>query len=179
MIAKLTLLRHAHAQRPEGRCIGQWEHPLSNRGFDEIRALAQGWAGPLPRHIISSDIGRARETANTLARLLGATEPLLDERLREISMGDWEGRAWDEIYAREAEEVDAWGDNWVSCGPPGGESAEQVALRMQAVVSDSAPGTLLISHRGALGILLCSRAGRPLTHALNYAFANAAPASLD
>lgn len=179
MNRRLTLLRHAHAERPAGRCVGQWEHPLSTHGQRQIAALASHWTGPLPSRIVSSDIGRARQTAEILADLLNAPAPDIDVRLREISMGHWEGQSWDTLYATHQAAVDHWGQHWVDEGPPGGESAVQVAERMHAVVDQSPPGTLLVGHGGALGILLCELAGQPLTGAFNYSVANAAPVSLN
>lgn len=130
------------------------------------RAQAQAAAGVLaevaPSVLLSSDLLRARDTAQPLADALGLT-PVLDPRLREVYLGSWQGLTSDEVRERFPEEHAAWrsGED-VPRG--GGETYLRAGERAAACLREhlgAVPegGTLLaVTHggtaRGALGALL-------------------------
>jgi 2,3-bisphosphoglycerate-dependent phosphoglycerate mutase/probable phosphoglycerate mutase len=103
--------------------------------------------------IVASDLGRARETAETVASLVGL-DVRIDARLRETSMGRWEGITRDEVIAGWAQEWNDWRTTSAHASPPGGESRWQVARRASAVVeeldADSVSRALLVSHGGTI-----------------------------
>ena len=106
-----------------------------------------------PSVIISSDLGRARETASPVAVLTDLAVPT-DERLRETSMGLWEGLTRDDVVAKWPGEWDRWRTTSAHAAPPEGESRWQVAQRAKEVVdeldSGSAQRALLVSHGGLI-----------------------------
>jgi len=90
----LTLVRHTQPDIPEGICYGHTDLPLA-KSFTREAALV---LEKLPRAdvLVSSPLQRC----SRLADAIGAARDLpviLDDRLREMSFGSWEGQAWDDI----------------------------------------------------------------------------------
>src|SRR5262245_32904670 len=86
---RILLVRHGESTyNAEARLQGQADPPLSERGREEARVLARWLDGAAPERAISSDLVRARETA----ALLGHPDARTDPRLREIDVGEWQGR---------------------------------------------------------------------------------------
>ncbi len=92
--------------------------------------------------IVSSDLSRAADTATAIQ---GARKRLPHHReLREINFGRWEMRAFAEIEAEDPELAFAYWDNPGDIRPPGGESWNDVRLRV-----DRAIDRLIAAHTGA------------------------------
>jgi probable phosphoglycerate mutase len=150
------LVRHGQSEWNVLRLTqGQTVHPrLTDLGRQQAEHaaglvaedLAQVAPGLAPR-IVSSDLQRARETAEIHARRLGSAV-VLDERLREQCLGTLEGRGYDETWAVAAE-LD-WSDPTEPVG--GGESLQDVHDRMAAVLHgiDRSRVTVLVSHGDAI-----------------------------
>ena len=91
----LLLARHGETDwNRDGRWQGQSDTPLNELGREQARGLAESVDGI--DAVYSSDLARARETAEIVAARLGL-EVKVDERLRERSFGAWEGLTMDEI----------------------------------------------------------------------------------
>src|SRR3954470_25067795 len=97
---RVVLLRHGRtAHNATGRIQGQLDVPLDSVGLAQAAAVAEALAEASPYAVVSSDLSRARETALAVSERAGA--PLsLDERLREISLGAWQGLTSDEAAAQ-------------------------------------------------------------------------------
>jgi probable phosphoglycerate mutase len=138
--------------------------PLTVLGREQARRAAALIADDLSAsglpvtRIVSSDLVRAVQTAETLADPLRA-EVTLDARLREQNLGALEGRSYEETWAVAAQ-VD-WSDPTVPVA--GGESLMEVHDRMGAVLSDLHRGavSVLVSHgdaiRAAVAYLRCEK----------------------
>lgn len=99
-MARIILWRHGQTDYNFGKRIqGQVDIPLNDVGLEQAHIAARHLCELAPTHIVSSDLIRARETADTLAALTGL-EVTLDTRLRERNYGPWEGRTGDEISAQ-------------------------------------------------------------------------------
>src|SRR5437868_5329919 len=97
--SRLFLVRHGESTwNWERRVQGQHDPPLSKRGRQQARELAAKLAGHPLAGFYSSDLSRARETAEPLAESLGR-EPALLPGLREIALGQWEGKTREELQA--------------------------------------------------------------------------------
>ena len=97
----LYLIRHGRVLGAERRrLIGHLDVPLSPEGEAEIRALARRLASVLLAAIYSSDLARARRSAELIAATHGLT-PRVVPSFREMAMGRWEGLTAEEIRARE------------------------------------------------------------------------------
>ena len=140
---KLYLVRHGQSTgNIGGTLMGQSDHPLTPLGEDQARAAAERLAafGPMP--VYSSDLPRARATAEHIVAAWAAEdasdappEVVLDPRLREISLGDYEGRPWQEFEA-DTELTAAFAEDPYCTPLPNGESLEHLEARVHAAVID-------------------------------------------
>lgn len=166
-IDRLILWRHGLTEwNSAGRFQGQQDVPLAPKGERQAAEAAPYLAAEKPAAIYASDLQRALATARALAELtdLDVHE---DQRLRETSLGLWEGLDRAEVAERFPDELAAWqrGDE-VHRGH--GESASEVADRAIALVqeiSESHDGTVvLVAHGGMHKALLARAIGLPEAH---------------
>ena len=165
----ILLARHGQTNdnRPPMRFQGFTDTPLNDTGRAQAHELAErvaGLAEPI-QALWSSDLSRARETAEIVGARIGLSATL-DPRLREASRGRWEGHTFDEIKESEPEAYAAWlraGPDWRF---PEGESLQEQQDRVLACLRDvEAAGelpTLVVCHGGSIRVVLCSRDPRGL-----------------
>jgi probable phosphoglycerate mutase len=160
---RLVILRHGRTvANASGIIQGQQDTPLDYLGVAQAMAVAPPIAVVKPAVILSSDLARARDTAAPLAALTGV-EPVYDERLRELSLGTWEGlttAAAEAAHPLEAA-ARAAGEDVVRGG---GETYRQAGFRAAACVVGALPsvpsgGTaVVVTHggtaRGLMAVLL-------------------------
>jgi broad specificity phosphatase PhoE len=158
-MARLILIRHGETDwNVEGRWQGHADVPLNARGRAQAESIAQSLTGAGLAAIYASDLERAWETAEPLARAAGL-EVRQDPRLREIDQGEWQGLLVTEIQARYADEFRRRRENPLEVAPPGGETAAQVRDRVLAAVQDvlrAHPGqnVAIVSHGLAVAVIL-------------------------
>lgn len=127
----IYLVRHGQtAFNRERRLQGHVDSPLTELGRRQAVAVA-GLLKDLTRaepgwRVISSPLGRARDTAAEVAKALGV-EVEEDRRLIELSWGAWDGKLRSEL---EASYPDAFGSSGWAFDAPTGETYEQVCARM-------------------------------------------------
>lgn len=159
----LILVRHGETTYNASRRLqGQLDTDLSAVGIRQARGAAErlrtGVGGPAVR-LVSSDLRRARDTADILGEALGL-EPSYDRRLRETHIGSWQGLAVDEVDAHYPGARARWrfDPRWA---PPGGESRLDVARRAQSLIDSLLrdvpewPGAtvVLVAHGGTIAAL--------------------------
>ena len=94
---RLVLVRHGQTDwNAGGRFQGQADIPLNAHGIDQAATLAEAIADLAPDRIVSSDLSRARTTADTIAAACGL-DVEVDARLREIHVGSWQGRTPEDV----------------------------------------------------------------------------------
>lgn len=151
-LTHLILLRHGETDwNAELRMQGHRDIPLNAAGRAQALAAAPSVAALAPDVIVSSDLVRARVTAQAVADLTG--QPVsTDARLRETSMGQWEGLTRDEIVAGWPGAWERWRDTTAVFAPPDGESRIEVAARASEVLAEldrtAARRALFVSHGG-------------------------------
>ena len=166
----LILVRHGGVDAPAGLCLGHTDVPLSAEGFTATQRLAASWDGAAPRFLFASDLKRAQQSAQVFAARF-AIEPLADARLRDLALGAWDGKRWDEIAASDAARYRHWADNWVIQEAPGGESFADVIRRtgawLASVLKSTSEGdvVLAVAHAGSIRALLCHALGLPAARA--------------
>ena len=159
-IARLILVRHGQtAHNHERRMQGHLNSPLDETGKEQAQKLARHLRGLGVQSptIHSSDLSRARTTAEALHRELGGSFATFPE-LREISLGDWEGQLYDDIKAQFPEQHRQFWSGDPLCCPPNGESAQAVGDRVEAHALAHWPAAgdtlVLVSHGIAISALL-------------------------
>jgi probable phosphoglycerate mutase len=163
----LHLVRHGNtAQSSEDVFCGDLDPPLTDRGRLEADRLANAMRTVGLSAIYCSPKQRARETAEPIARATGL-QPILEDGLREIAYGAWEGRKETEIAKSEPEAFAAWQGDPALVAPPGGESAFAIAARALPVLlrarREHASGrVLLVSHKATIRVIVCALLGMPL-----------------
>jgi broad specificity phosphatase PhoE/nicotinamide riboside kinase len=181
----LHLLRHGEVERfSERRVRGHIDEPASAEGVAQHQALAAWWARHhgAPDLLLCSDLARCADLGARLADATGA--PLrLDARLREQSMGAWEGRSWEDLTRADPAGVTAWWDGYANARAPGGESLADLARRVEPLGRELAAGgarrVVLVTHIGVIRVLLCRALGLPLDQALRFAPAAASHTALE
>jgi glucosyl-3-phosphoglycerate phosphatase len=150
----LILLRHGETDwNAAGRMQGHRDIPLNPTGRSQAAAAAPSVAALQPQIIVSSDLQRAAVTAAAVSELTGLPVGH-DQRLRETSLGLWEGLVRDEVVASWPGEWEKWRTTSAHYAPPQGESRWQVAERASAVVDELDAGpcdrALLVAHGGLI-----------------------------
>ena len=102
---RLILMRHGETTwNAESRLQGQDNSHLSERGIQQARGFRAFVRALRPARVVSSDLGRTRQTAE----LIGHGTCPSDPRLREWDMGSWTGRTKPELIAAHADLYHAW-----------------------------------------------------------------------
>ena len=155
-------IRHGETEwNALGRFQGSQDIPLNDVG--RRQAIA---AGTILQQILGDDepalpfvaspLGRARQTMELLRGTLDLAphDYAVDDRLREIRYGRWEGSTLAEMRASDpdvfgARERDVWG-----VPPPGGESYAEVTARMRDWYRSLSGDTVAVAHGGTARALL-------------------------
>lgn len=162
----LYLVRHGQTDwNAEARLQGQRDIPLNELGRvqpeEAARRLQSVCGDPGSLDYVSSPLGRSRDTMERMRAALGLdpAEYRLDDRLKEISFGAWEGHTWRELGGRDAVAVAARRrDKW-NYMPPGGESYRMLADRVQPAVEAISRDTVIVSHGGVARVILARFCG--------------------
>jgi glucosyl-3-phosphoglycerate phosphatase len=169
-LGRLVLLRHGRtAWNAEFRMQGRLDPELDDTGAAQAVAAAPRVAGYEPSLLVSSDQVRAWRTAESVAKATGLT-PRPEPRLRETSLGEWEGLTGPEVEAGWPGGIASWRSDprWA---PPGGESRVQVAERALPVVAEAVeelahldePATaVFVAHGGTISAVTASLLGWPV-----------------
>ncbi len=144
----LWLVRHAPTRdNADGVIMGQRDPEAILDGLD----LAAGMRTAVAfEHVVSSDSRRAQATARAIAP---GTAPDLDARLRERSLGPWEGRTKAELRAEHPEALVEAGAVRLDAEIPGCESLPALLARVHGALADLAGQrgpVLVVGHNGSL-----------------------------
>ncbi len=149
---KLLLVRHPTPNVDTGICYGHLDVPLRSDTGPAIVAIAEAacrhrvamvWSSPATRCLIPAQAA----ATSAQARLR------VDNRLKELNFGRWEGARWTDIGPSA---LDCWAADPSGFAPPGGESGEALLSRvrdlLQTLIQEAVDCTV-ISHGGPLKIL--------------------------
>jgi len=155
MIPSLVFLRHGETDwNVEGRLQGQRDIPLNDRGRVQAKRNGTAIIAAMPAiadyDFVASPLIRSRETMEIARRAMGL-EPSayrLDDRLREITFGDWEGSTLAELRERHGALVaERERDKWRFL-PPNGESYALLLERVVEWLGSLTRPTFAVSHGG-------------------------------
>lgn len=181
-MTSILLIRHGEtAWNAERRLQGHTDIALSEHGRRQARALADALAGEGLDLVVSSDLQRARDTAQAVASKLGI-DVQVDPRLRERCYGAFEGMLYSQVARTYPAEWEAWQARDIDALPPAGErqaeSFRQFFERAHGALLDWAarhPGKriALVSHGGVLECAYRAALGLPLESPRNFKVHNA------
>jgi alpha-ribazole phosphatase len=137
-VTRLVLIRHGETDwNTEGRYQGHTDVPLNTRGREQAEAMAEALKDWPLQAIYTSDLKRARDTAEILAAATGA--PMhMDPRLREIDLGEWEGRLSADIQRTDGDLLARRRADPLDTFPSGGEGVRQVMARVVPLLDEIA-----------------------------------------
>lgn len=177
---RLILVRHGTTiWNSEGKYQGEIDVPLSDRGRQEVKRVAERLQDEDIKAVYSSHLIRARETAEIIARPHGLPVKVIRE-IGEINFGEWEGLTAQEIKEKFGEETyRIWLEDPANADISGGgrllEFAERVVRGFNQVVQAHQEDTVVMAtHGGALMVLGCHLHGEDLTCFRKYYHQNAA-----
>ena len=178
-MTELIIVRHGEtAWNREGRFQGHHQTELNAIGRQQVERLAQRLAVLSVHAIYSSDLLRARQTADAIVSLSGL--PIgIDPRLREWHLGVLAGLTREVAQREHPQDYAIYRDQLVDSAITDGESIRQRYQRsihaMQAIAARHSGRTVVIvTHGGPLGVCYRRAIGMPLEAAKDFQLYNAA-----
>lgn len=177
-MSRLLLARHGQSvSNAVRRFQGVQDVPLSELGQRQARALALAVRHRPLAAVYSSPLQRARRTAEIAAAAVGVPVTCLDD-LRELSLGEWEGRTVEEIRALPGDPYAQWVRDPLTCLPPGGEPLTAVQRRVVGALGEicaahpTGDEVLIVCHGGVISAYLAHCLGLPLSAIWRLSLAN-------
>ena len=166
---RIVVWRHGQTDWNKiNRFQGHSDIPLNEVGKVQVIRAAQVLAGMNPTQIISSDLGRAKETAQALADLTGLSFST-HESLRETNGGLWEGKTGSQNRAEDFHNFIRWIDGEDNPAGTTGERRTEVAERairaIKKALGDKTDQVLIVAtHGGTARCILGALLQLPLSH---------------
>jgi broad specificity phosphatase PhoE len=158
-------IRHGETEwNADGRLQGTQDIPLNDLGRKQAAdagsiladLFARDGRSEQPLAFVASPLGRARSTMELVrgALELPPADYSIDDRLREIGYGDWEGSTLRQMQASDPEVfAKRQADKW-TVPPPGGESYAAVQIRMRDWYDSLLVDTVAVAHGGTARALM-------------------------
>lgn len=169
---RIYLIRHGQVVgHEERRYNGQVNVSLTKVGERQSAQLCDCLLHVELDAVYSSDLDRSRYCAELIAKAHGLSATT-DVALRELHVGEWEGRTWSELQQSYPEDWQARLQDLVNFQVPGGESLQNAADRIRPAVNEilaKHPGgnVALVAHGGANRVILLDAIGAPLERAFS------------
>lgn len=160
---EIYLVRHGEIVNDgKKRYIGQVDVPLNDIGRLQAVKLRDGFKQiPLDK-VFCSDLTRAIDTASIICEYQRIV-PVAVANLREINMGLWDGREFQDICRSFPGEFEKRGADIVNYIPPGGESYARCASRVltawKEILTTAAGSILIVGHAGVNRIIISQALG--------------------
>lgn len=164
MEIELVLVRHGRTQwNVDKRYLGHTDIGILDRSSTELSALKKQLKDRMFHSIFCSDLKRCQETLEYIYPT-SQDHIILDNRLREMDFGDWEGQTYEQL--RLVDDYCNWLDDPQSITPPNGESwlefKERIENFMETLTSllkdeehvNSSSAILIVTHGGVIRQLL-------------------------
>lgn len=156
---RLYLIRHGETNsNKDFRFIGNTDDPLSEEGLVQAKETAASLIGVDIKAIYSSDLKRAMQTAEIIAKS-HSLEVKAKNSLREIDFGDWELLTYDDIDVLYHDIFKRWLADPVNTQIPGGESWKQfrgrILFAVKEIVDQEKDGNVIVVlHGGPIKLLV-------------------------
>jgi len=169
---RLYLVRHGQVEgHEEKRYNGQANVPLTALGQEQSRQVCDHLAEVALTAVYSSDLDRSLHCAALIADRHGLVA-IADAALRELHIGEWEGRTWAELQEAYPQDWQRRLQDLVNYQVPGGESLQDAADRIRPVVKrllaeHSGGDVAVVAHGGVNRIILLDAIGAALEQAFS------------
>jgi alpha-ribazole phosphatase len=155
-MSRVLFIRHAETEMA-GRFCGHSDPDLNAQGQAQLAGLADVLSTEPIAGVYSSDLRRARSTAQAIAA--SRNVPLtFNPALREIHFGRWEGLTWAEIEHLDPAYARRWADGYPHVTAPEGESFKNFEARVLEEVNDlirrAGESIAVVTHAGVLRLIL-------------------------
>ncbi len=163
----IYLVRHAEAEGNLYRIAqGHYNGIITPRGYTQIAALKKRFEAVHIDAVYSSDLFRARTTARAIYEPKGL-EVRLDRELREVNMGSWEGKTWQELTMADPQQMYNFNRDLSKWQIQGGEAVSHARDRMIAALKriaaeNEGKTVAVVSHGAVLRIVLGTLQGLSL-----------------
>ncbi len=183
-ISVIYLVRHGETEwNQDTKIQGQTDIALNHRGRRQADALAERLADVPLDLIYTSDLSRARVTAELIANRQPRPVPVVAlPDLRECDYGLWEGLTLTEAARRFPDDWNDWQRRGRDARPTGGEALSALAGRTGRVFDEAVAEektVLICGHRGSLRTILCHAMGIEPTFRDRFSFANCSVSALE
>ncbi|HEV3021916.1 MAG TPA: histidine phosphatase family protein [Pirellulales bacterium] len=162
---RIILVRHGRvADRYQGVCYGRSDVELSDEGRRQSDALAEELAALPITHLMHSGLTRTRWLAELIATRT-AIAACVAPGLVEFNFGQWELRAWQDIFAEIGDTMNDLTRSPATFRPPSGETVHEMRDRVLAWYRELPDEGLIVAvaHAGTIAALRGSLAGVPAT----------------
>ena len=159
MARRLLFLRHGEiGEQYHNRYVGSTDVSLSEQGRRQAFAVRELLKGRAFDYCVCSPMKRCRETAIAVMESKGIRIEI-DQNLREIDFGQWEGMSFDEILRTSPDQVRHWAAFDPSFAFPDGEKIGDFLTRIESIAgrmaNDSADTILVCTHGGVIRAMIC------------------------
>lgn len=149
------MIRHTCPAIDQGICYGQSDLELAASFEDEKKAVLKLLPSAIDL-VYTSPLKRCVQLANGIAEFTRTGKIVQDDRLKELHFGEWEMQKWDDIPRNE---LDMWGNNFLTAVVPGGESFHDFKKRLKDFWEETkrlqkGKKIVIITHHGIIQALL-------------------------
>lgn len=149
---EIYLVRHTSVDVPAGYAYGQTDVPLRPSFEEEAEKVKESLSGLTFDKVWCSPLTRCVR----LATFCGYPDATRDDRIKELSFGEWEMKSWEELSADPRSE--AWFADWINTRTPEGESLldqfNRVSSFLDEIRKTDLQNVCLFAHGG---VLTCAR----------------------
>ncbi|CNH73760.1 alpha-ribazole-5'-phosphate phosphatase [Yersinia thracica] len=182
---RLFLVRHGQTEANlRGVFCGLTDVPLTPLGVEQAGNVADWLAEVEFAHAVSSQLLRARHTADTV--LAGhSLNVIIDGQLNEMNFGEWEMRHHHDLQREDPDAWAAWVADWQQANPTEGESFSQFSARIESVVQsllstkNNENNQLVVAHQGVLSLMLARLLAMPAAAMWHFHFEQGAYSVLE
>ncbi|MDH5718679.1 MAG: alpha-ribazole phosphatase family protein [Spirochaetia bacterium] len=156
---EIYLIRHTKVA-DTSLCYGQMDVELADTFFEEAESIKKKLGNLNNFTWYASPLSRCQKLASYLF-----DDFITDDRLKEINLGDWQGKKWSDVSKQE---LDKWAEEIVKNPPPNGESLHDFANRLKLFLDEIViknKNSVFVTHGGCIRVFMALIKNLPLQEA--------------
>jgi len=160
----IFLIRHGRPDLPDRRMrfLGSTDLPLSFEGINQAKELKKIFQNHPVEKVFHSGMKRTAQTAEIIFGEMPVEMEILPD-LREITFGDWENLAMEEISSEQPQAFAARGLDFAGFRPPGGESFLDLRKRVypafEKILDTTRGDVVIVGHAGVFKSIIITMLG--------------------